>query len=145
MRSSDVVIKGNVSADRQEDLICLFGKLEWHLNYHPIKEDSKYNQVDLDVNKHAWATIVFEGLPCADLLEVYRLITKANRPLRYGDHHNAVKIPGIRIRVNSDMNYEYFMKAMKQLFILASAEIPEDCLKSANIVVDDRYYPAEAE
>lgn len=143
MRSSDVVIKGNVSADRQEDLICLFGKLEWHLNYHPIKEDSKYNQVDLDVNKHAWATVVFEGLPCADLLEVYRLIVKANRPLRYSDHHNAVKIPGVRIRVNSDMNYEYFMKAMRQLFILASSEIPESCIKSTHVTIDDKFYPAE--
>ena len=143
MRSSDVVIKGNVSADRQEDLICLFGKLEWHLNYHPIKEDTKFNQVDMDVNKHAWATVVFEGLPCADLLEVYRLIVKANRPLRYSDHHNAVKIPGIRIRVNDDMTYDLFMRAMRQLFILASAEIPESCLKSANVVVDDKFYPAE--
>lgn len=143
MRSGDVTIKGTVSADRQGDLICLFGKLEWHLNYHPIMEDSKYNQVDLDVNKHAWATIVFDGLPCADLLEVYRLIAKANRPLRYSDHHNAVKIPGIRIRVNDDMTYEYFMKAMRQLFILASAEIPESCLKSANLIIDDKFYPVE--
>ena len=143
MRSSDVVIKGNVSADRQEDLICLFGKLERHLNYHPTKEDAKYNQVDLDVNKHAWATIVFEGLPCADLLEVYRLIVKANRPLRYSDHHNAVKIPGIRIRVNSDMNYEYFMKAMRQLFILASSEIPESCIKSTHLTIDDKFYPVK--
>ena len=143
MRSSDVVIKGNVSADRQENLICLFGKLEWHLNYHPIKEDSKYNQVDMDVNKHAWATIVFEGLPCADLLEVYRLIVKANRPLRYNDHHNAVKIPGIRIRVNSDMTYDLFMRAMRQLFILASSEIPESCIKSTHVTIDDKFYPAE--
>lgn len=143
MRSGDVTIKGIVSADRQEDLICLFGKLEWHLNYHPIKEDSKYNQVDLDVNKHAWATVVFEGLPCADLLEVYRLIVKANRPLRYSDHHNAVKIPGIRIRVNSDMNYEYFMKAMRQLFILASSEIPESCIKSTHLTIDDKFYPVK--
>lgn len=143
MRSGDVTIKGIVSADRQEDLICLFGKLEWHLNYHPIKEDSKYNQVDLDVNKHAWATVVFDGLPCADLLEVYRLIVKANRPLRYSDHHNAVKIPGIRIRVNSDMNYEYFMKAMRQLFILAFSEIPESCIKSTHLTIDDKFYPAE--
>ena len=97
----------------------------------------------MDVNKHAWATVVFEGLPCADLLEVYRLIVKANRPLRYSDHHNAVKIPGIRIRVNDDMTYDYFMKAMRQLFILASAEIPESCLKSANVEVDDKFYPAE--
>lgn len=143
MRSGDVTIKGSVGADRQKDLICLFGKLEWHLNYHPIKEDSKFNEVDLDVNKHAWATVVFEGLPCADLLEVYRLIVKANRPLRYSDHHNAVKIPGIRIRVNSDMNYEYFMKAMRQLFSLASSEIPESCIKSTHLTIDDKFYPAE--
>lgn len=143
MRSSDVVIKGFVSSDRQGDMICLFGKLEWHLNYHPIKEDSKYNQVDLDVNKHAWATIMFEGLPCADLLKVYRLITKANMPLRFSKHHNAVKIPGIRIRVNSDMNYEYFMKAMRQLFALAFAEIPESCIKSTHLTIDDKFYPAE--
>ena len=143
MRSGDVTIKGTVSADRQKDLICLFGKLEWHLNYHPIKEDAKYNQIDMDVNKHAWATVVFDGLPCADLLEVYRLITKANRPLRYGDHHNAVKIPGIRIRVNSDMNYEYFTEAMRDLFALAFAKIPKSCILAMHVTVDDKFYPAE--
>ena len=38
MRTKDITIKGSVSVDRQQDLICLFGKLEWHINYHPYKQ-----------------------------------------------------------------------------------------------------------
>jgi len=143
MRTGDITIKGFVSADRQEDLICLFGKLEWHLNYHPYKdkEDSEYKyEVDMDVTKHAWATVMFEGLPCADLLTIYHLITKANLPLRFKKDHNAAKIPGIRIRVNDDMDIELFYQAMRHLFAIAFAEIPKDCLKLTEIVIDDQWY-----
>lgn len=143
MRSSDITIKGYVSADRQENFICLFGELGWHLNYHPVKEDSSYNEVDMNVTKHAWVTVLFEGLPCADLMPVYDLITKANRPLRFSEHHNAAKIPGIRIRVNSGVNRDLFYKAIKHLFSIAFSEIPEECKKRGDVVIDDRYYPAE--
>ena len=122
----------------------MFGKLEWHLNFHPVKEDSKYNEVDMDVTKHAWVTVIFDGLPCADLLPMYHLITKANMPLRYKRDHNAAKIPGIRIRVNDDTNYEYFMQAIRQIFSIAFAEIPKECLMQTSIVVDDVWKdPAE--
>lgn len=143
MRASDINIKGFVSADRQEDYICLFGKLEWHMGYHPIKDESSYNEVDLDITKHAWVTVIFEGLPCADLLTVYDLITKANMPLRFSEHHNAAKIPGIRIRVNTDVNKELFYRAIRQLFAIAFSEIPEECKKRSDVVIDDKYYPAE--
>ena len=146
MRTGDIMIKGYVSADRQQDLICLFGKLEWHLNYHPYKEDGEYEyEVDMDITKHAWMTIMFEGLPCADLLKIYHLITRANMPLRFRGHHNMAKIPGIRIRVNEDMDIELFYQAIRQLFAIAFAEIPKSCLKSTEITIDDQWHDLEAE
>ena len=138
MRASDITVKGFVSADRQEEFICLFGKLEWHMGYHPIKEESSYNEVDLNVTKHAWVTVLFEGLPCADLMPVYNLITKANMPLRFSEHHNAAKIPGIRIRVNPNVNKELFYRAIRQLFAIAFSEIPEECKKRSDVVIDDK-------
>ena len=65
-------------------------------------------------------------------------------PLRYKRDHNAAKIPGIRIRVNDDTNYEYFMQAIRQIFSIAFAEIPKECLMQTSIVVDDVWKdPAE--
>ena len=139
MRSSDIVIKGFVSADRQEEFVCLFGKLEFHMNYHPYKENGKYDyEIDFDINKHAWVTVIFDGLPCSDLLKIYEMISRANIPLRYKSHHNAAKIPGLRIRVNEDTDSEIFARAIRQLFALAFAEIPPQCI-SADIHVDDNY------
>jgi hypothetical protein len=137
MRDGEIIIKGSVSADRQQDLICLFGKLEFHMGYHPYKEDGRYeNEVDFDRLNHAWVTVIFEGLPCADLLTIYKFIEKANLPLRYRGHHNAAKIPGIRIRVNEETDTEIFMRAMRQITALAFAEIPPQCI-NADINVDD--------
>ena len=82
---------------------------------------------------------------CADLLEIYHLITRANLPLRYRGHHNMAKIPGIRIRVNEDMDIELFYQALRQLTAIAFAEIPKSCLKSTEITIDDQWHDPEAE
>ena len=144
MRISDVVIKGYVGADIQKELMRLFGKLEWSLDYHPLKEGSKFNEVDLETTEHAQAIVFFDGLPCADLLKVYSFINRANRPLRYKDHRNAIKLPGIRIRVNG-MDNEHFMEAMRDLFALAFAKIPKECLKSVDIIINDNWDQVKAE
>lgn len=136
MRDGEIVIKGSVSADRQQDLICLFGKLEFHMGYHPYKEDGRENEVDFDRLNHAWVTVIFEGLPCGDLLAIYDFIKKTNLPLRYKGDHNAVKVPGLRIRVNEETDTEIFMRAMRKVTALAFAEIPPQCI-NADIFVDD--------
>ena len=71
---------------------------------------------------HARVTVIFEGLSCSKLLMIYLMITKSSVPLRYAKDHNAIKIPGLRVRVNSNIDKEIFIKAMRQLFSLAFAE-----------------------
>ena len=137
-RTSDITIKGFVGPDRMKNHICLFGKLEWHMSYHPIIKE-EYNRVDHDVNKHAWVTVIFNGLPCADLLCIKDIIARANYPLVYQNNHNAIKIPGFRIRVNSDVDADLFYQAIRQIFAIAFAEIPKDCINNQEITIDDNF------
>ena len=115
-------INGDVYVKKSKNETCMFGKLEWRCDYHPTKEDSNFGEVDVDEINSAWVTMIFEGLPCRKLMMAYLLIAKANMPLRFAKDHNAVKIPGLRIRVNHDVTEEIFAKAMRQLFSLAFAE-----------------------
>ena len=111
-------INGNVYVKKCKKETCMFGKLEWRCNYS-AKEN---NEVDADEINNAWVTVIFEGLSCSKLLMVYLMITKSTAPLRFARDHNAIKIPGLRVRVNSDIDKEIFIKAMRQLFALAFAE-----------------------
>ena len=111
-------INGNVYVKKCKKETCMFGKLEWRCNYS-AKEN---NEVDADEINNAWVTVIFEGLSCSKLLMVYLMITKSTAPLRFARDHNAIKIPGLRVRVNSNIDKEIFIKAMRQLFALAFAE-----------------------
>ena len=111
-------INGNVYVKKCKKETCMFGKLEWRCNYS-AKEN---NEVDADEINSAWVTVIFEGLSCSKLLMVYLMITKSTAPLRFARDHNAIKIPGLRVRVNSDIDKEIFIKAIRQLFALAFAE-----------------------
>ena len=111
-------INGNIYTKRSKKETYMFGKLEWRCNYS-AKEN---NEVDADEINNAWVTVIFEGLSCSKLLMVYLMITKSTAPLRFARDHNAIKIPGLRVRVNSDIDKEIFIKAMRQLFALAFAE-----------------------
>ena len=115
-------INGNIYTKREKKKNCMFGKLEWRCDYHPTKEDSNFGEVDVDEINSAWVTMIFEGLPCSNLMMACLLIAKANMPLRFAKDHNAVKIPGLRIRVNHNVTEKIFAKAMRQLFSLAFAE-----------------------
>ena len=114
-------INGNIYTKRSKKEIYMFGKLEWRCDYHPVKEN-KNEEVDIDEIAHARVTVIFEGLSCSKLLMIYLMITKSSVPLRYAKDHNAIKIPGLRVRVNSNIDKEIFIKAMRQLFSLAFAE-----------------------
>ena len=111
-------INGNVYVKKSKKETCMFGKLEWRCNYS-AKENRKVNADEIN---SAWVTVIFEGLSCSKLLMVYLMITKSTAPLRFARDHNAIKIPGLRVRVNSDIDKEIFIKAMRQLFALAFAE-----------------------
>ena len=111
-------INGNVYIKKCKKETCMFGKVEWRCDYS-AKEN---NEVDADVINNAWVTVIFEGLSCSKLLMVYLMITKSTAPLRFAKDHNAIKIPGMRVRVNSDIDKEIFIKAMRQVFAIAFAE-----------------------
>ena len=96
----------------------MFGKLEWRCDYS-AKEN---REVNIDEIAHARVTVIFEGLSCSKLLMVYLMITESTAPLRFARDHNAIKIPGLRVRVNSDIDKEIFIKAMRQVFAIAFAE-----------------------
>ena len=114
-------INGNIYTKRSKKENYMFGKLEWRCDYHPVKEN-KNEEVDVDEIAHARVTVIFEGLSCSKLLMIYLMITKSSVPLRYAKDHNAIKIPGLRVRVNSNIDKEIFIKAMRQAFAIAFAE-----------------------
>ena len=111
-------INGNVYVKKSKKENCMFGKLEWRCDYS-AKEN---REVNVDEINNAWVTVIFEGLSCSKLLMVYLMITESTAPLRFARDHNAIKIPGLRVRVNSDIDKEIFIKAMRQVFAIAFAE-----------------------
>ena len=139
MREGDTIIKGQVKAYRQRQeglqkgLMCLFGKLEWHFDYHPV---TNLNEYDMDVTKHAVVTISFEGLPCTNLTPIYQLIKHSDIPWKFDENQNVFKIPGIRIEVNSDVYYELFCQAFKHLYTIALSEVPDSCKNGEIVIVD---------
>ena len=113
-------INGNVYVKKSKKENCMFGKLEWKCDYLP--EENVNGKVDIDSVNHTRVTVIFEGLSCSKLLMVYLMITESSVPLRYAKDHNAIKIPGLRVRVNSNIDKEIFIKAMRQAFAIAFAE-----------------------
>ena len=111
-------INGNVYVKKCKKETCMFGKLEWRCNYS-AKENRKVNADEIN---SAWVTVIFEGLSCSKLLMVYLMITKSTAPLRFAKDHNAIKLPGLRVRVNSNIDKEIFIKAMRQVFAIAFTE-----------------------
>ena len=111
-------INGNVYVKKCKKETCMFGKLEWRCDYS-AKENREVNIDEID---HARVTVIFEGLSCSKLLMVYLMITKSTAPLSFARDHNAIKIPGLRVRVNSNIDKDIFIKAMRQVFALAFAE-----------------------
>ena len=113
-------INGNIYTNKHENVNCLFGKLEWRCDYSA--KENVNGKVDIDSVNHARITVIFEGLSCSKLLMVYLMITESSVPLRYAKDYNAIKLLGLRVRVNSDIDKEIFIKAMRQIFAIAFAE-----------------------
>ena len=139
MREGDTIIKGQVEVYRQRQegllkgLMCLFGKLEWHYDYHPVTDNNEYN---MDITKHAMVTIVFEGLPCTNLTPIYHLINHSDIPWQFDEKQNVFKMPGFSIEVNSDVYYDLFCQAFKHLYNIALSEVPDSCKNGEIVIVD---------
>ena len=112
-------INGNVYVKKSKKNTYMFGKLEWRCDYSVKNENG---EVDINEVDHARVTVIFEGLSCSKLLMVYLMITESTAPLRFARDHNAIKLPGLRVRVNSDIDKEIFIKAMRQVFAIAFSE-----------------------
>ena len=113
-------INGNVYVKKSKKNTCMFCKLEWRCDYSA--KENVNGKIDIDSVNHARITVIFEGLSYSKLLMVYLMITESSVPLRYAKDHNAIKLPGLRVGVNSDIDKEIFIKAMRQIFAIAFAE-----------------------
>ena len=115
MRISDVRINENIGTDRLGNSLCVFGKITWECDYHPMKENA---EVDFNITKKAEVVLTFDGLPCNNLIEVLNAINVI--PFK---EDSAIVIPGIHI-IHKDMTKKYFGKAMRDIFGLAIASVP---------------------
>ena len=139
MGEGNTIIKGQVKAYRQRQeglqkgLMCLFGKLEWHFDYHPVTD---LNEYDMDFINLLLLTISFEALPCTNLTPIYQLINHSDIPLQFDGKESVFKIPGIRIEANSDVYYDLFCQAFKHLYNIALSEVPDSCKNGEIVIVD---------
>ena len=123
MHNEDIIIKGNVKAERKGGNIYFFGKLWWCLKYSVHKKGSISDDIDTET-KRALMSIELEEISFKDFTNIYNLITKLERPFNF-DCYDMIKVPGISITINEDMSYKYFNKALGQLFAIVFAETPK--------------------
>ena len=123
MHNEDVIIKGNVRAERKGGNIYFFGKLWWCLKYSVHKKGSTNDNTDTET-KRALMSIELEEISFKDFTDVYQLITNLEKPFNF-DCYDMIKVPGISISVNEDMTCKYFNKALGQLFAIVFAETPK--------------------
>ena len=90
----------NVGVDRVGDKLCLFGKLEWsHEDYSLVK-------------------VSFDSFPCEIVADTLKLLERL--PFKRDE---LIEIPGLYVRYEG-MDRESFVKAIRQLFAIALANIP---------------------
>ena len=123
MHNEDVIIKGNVRAERKGGNIYFFGKLWWCLKYSVHKKGSNNDGIDTET-KRALMSIELEEISFKDFTNVYNLITSLEKSFNF-DYYDMIKVPGISISVNEDMTCKYFNKALGQLFAIVFAETPK--------------------
>lgn len=123
MHNEDVIIKGNVRAERKGGNIYFFGKLWWCLKYSVHKKGSTNDSTDMET-KRALMSVELEEISFKDFTNIYNLITNLEKPFNF-EYYDMIKVPGISISVNEDMSYKYFEKALKQLFAIVFAETPK--------------------
>ena len=126
----DIITKGSLVTTKNENGVCLLGKLEWHLNY----EDK-----ELGIVKHSHVTIVFNNLECIKTMEMLKNIKEMRRCI-FEDNkkYYLVDENGIRIRVSDDTTFKHFMKAIRHLYGFAISEMAENGVKvTINVSTDE--------
>ena len=123
VHNEDVIIKGNVRAERKGGNIYFFGKLWWCLKYSVHKKGSNNDGIDTET-KRALMSIELEEISFKDFTNIYNLIINLEKSFNF-DCYDTIKVPGISITINEDMSYKYFEKALKQLFAIVFAETPK--------------------
>ena len=121
----DIITKGSLVTTKNENGVCLLGKLEWHLN-HKDRE--------LGIIKHSHISIVFSNLECIKTMEIYRNIKEMRRSI-FEDNkkYYLINEADIKIHVSDDTSFKNFQKAIRHLFGFAIAEMAENGVR---VIID---------
>ena len=126
----DVITKGSLTdATDNSNNTCLFGKLEWHLNYYSD---------EVGIIKHSHVTIVFNKLPYIEAMKAYKSVMEIGSiAFECRDEKYIVNEPGLRVWVSDDTGFKHFRKAIRHLFAIAVAEMAENGIEvKVDITVD---------
>ena len=125
----DVITKGSLTDTIDDNKnTCLFGKLEWHMNYTG----------ELGVIKHSHVSIVFNKMPCIEAMKAYKAIKEIGSTNFEFREKYIINEPGLKVWVSDDTEFKHFRKAIGQLFALAVAAMAEFGVKVIVNVDDDR-------
>ena len=125
----DIITKGSLTnATDDNNNTCLFGKLEWHMNY--IGE--------LGVIKHSNVSIVFNNLPCIEAMKAYKSLKEIGSTNFEFHEKYIINETCLKVWASDDTDFNHFRKAIGQLFALAVAAMAEFGVKVIVDVNDDR-------
>ena len=125
----DIITKGSLTnATDNNNNTCLFGKLEWHMNY--IGE--------LGVIKHSHVSIVFNKLPCIEAMKAYKSLKEIGSTNFEFREKFIINETCLKVWASDDTDFNHFRKAIRQLFALAVAAMAEFGVKVSIDVDDDR-------
>ena len=125
----DIITKGSLTdtTDKNNNT-CLFGKLEWHMNY----------ELDMGIIGHSHVSIVFNKLPCIEAMETYKSLKEIGSTNFKFREKYIINEPGLKVWVSNDTEFKHFRKAIRQLFALAVAAMAEFGVKVIVDIDDDR-------
>ena len=125
----DIITKGSLTdvTDKNNNT-CLFGKLEWHMNY----------EADMGIIGHAHVSIVFNKLPCIEAMKAYKSLKEIGSTNFEFRKKYVINEPGLKVWVSDDTEFKHFRKAISQLLALAVAAMAEFGVKVIVDVDDDR-------
>ena len=110
----DVITKGRLTNTIDDNKnTCLFGKLEWHLNYDG----------EMGIIGHSHVSIVFNKLPCIEVMKAYKSLKEVGSTNFEFREKYIVNEPGLKVWVSDDTDFKHFRKAISHLFALAVAEM----------------------
>ena len=124
----DIITKGSLTnATDDNNNTCLFGKLEWHMNY--IGE--------LGVIKHSNVSIVFNKIPCIEAMKAYKSLKEIGSTNFEFREKYIINETCLKVWASDDTDFNHFRKAIGQLFALAVAAMAEFGVKVSVDVDDD--------